>query len=74
MYPTITSGLVAILVLGSTSLLRAESGTDAMLDTSRTGFAYQQVLTTKPVALPKASAKSDSWMDHASQVVDGGGF
>lgn len=72
MFRTITTGLVAICILGSTSLVRAESGTDAFLDTSRNGGGYQQTLTTKPVALPQASAKSGHWMDRASQVMDGG--
>ena len=70
MFRTITTSLVALIVLGSVA--RAESGTDIFLDTSRTGQAYQQTLTTKPVAMPKANVKSEQWMDHASQVMDGG--
>lgn len=70
MFRTITTSLVAILVLGPASIARAESGTDIDLDTSRTGEIYQQVLVKKPVAL-QAPAKA-TWMDHASQVMDGG--
>ena len=72
MYRALTTSLAAILVIGSASFAQADSGTDAFLDTSRTGSAYQQTLTTKPVALPKASVKSDNWMNHASQNFGGG--
>lgn len=73
MFRTITTGLVAILVLGSTSLVRADSGLDAFQDTSHSGAAYQQVLTTKPVALPKAAPKADNgWMNQPSQNFGGG--
>lgn len=72
MFRTLTTALVAIAILTSTSLVRAESGTDAFLDNSRTGEGYQESLVSKPVALQKAPAMKSSWMDHASQVIDGG--
>ncbi len=71
MFRTLTTALIAIAILGSTSLVRAESGTDAFLDNSRTGAGYQETLVSKPVALQKFAPKSD-WMDRASQVIDGG--
>ena len=72
MFRTLTTALVAIAILGSTSLVRAESGTDAFLDNSRTGAGYQETLVSKPVALQKIPAAKLNWMDHASQVIDGG--
>lgn len=72
MFRTITTSLVAILILGTASIARAESGTDAFLDNSRSGAVYQETLVSKPVAL-QAHTMSD-WMDRASQVIDGGGF
>ena len=64
--------ITSILVLGLTALAHAESGTDAGLDTSRSSFASQQALTTRPVMLQYASPKPDAWMGHAGDIVGGG--
>ena len=72
MFKTLTVMIASILILGYAAFAQAEEGTDAALDTSRTGFVYQQTLTTKPVALQQASPKSDPWMGHAGEVVGGG--
>ena len=72
MFKTLTIMIASILVLGFAAFAQAEEGTPAGLDTSRTGFVYQQTLTTKPVALPSASPKSDVWMGHAGDLVGGG--
>jgi hypothetical protein len=72
MFKTLTIMTATILVLGFAAFAQVEEGTDAALDTSRTGFVYQQTLTTKPVALRKASPKSDAWMGQAGDLVGGG--
>jgi hypothetical protein len=69
---TLTIMTASILLLGYAAFAQAEEGTSAALDTSRAAVAYQQALTTKPVALQKASPKSDTWMGHAGDIVGGG--
>lgn len=68
----LTSTIVAIAILSSSALVRAESGTDAFFDNSRTGEGFQQTLIDKPVALQNTAALQSKWMDCASQVLDGG--
>ena len=72
MFKILTVMTASILVLGYAAFAQADEGTPAALDTSRTGFVYQQTLTTKPVALQQASPKSDAWMGHAGDIVGGG--
>jgi hypothetical protein len=72
MFKTLTIMTASILVLGYAAFAQAEEGTDAALDSSRTGFTYQQTLTTVPVALQKASPKAEAWMGHAGDIVGGG--
>jgi hypothetical protein len=76
----LTSVLAAVLVIGSASVALADDpATDLTADALRNygPVASQQVLTTRPVALPqhrnKVQVPNDScWMDRASQTFGGG--
>lgn len=75
---TLTSALVALTVLGSASAAFASGYVDLKADAIRNyGPVVQQqhALQSKPVALPqtKFTPANESWMDRASQNIDGGG-
>ncbi len=74
----LTSVLAAVLVIGSASVALADDpATDLTADALRNygPVATQQVLTTRPVALPhhnKVQNNEAAWMDRASQTFGGG--
>jgi hypothetical protein len=72
MLKTFKSALAAAIVLGTASVALADDYTDLVADGIHAPVAQSQVLTTKPVALPQASFKSQNWMDRASQTESGG--
>jgi hypothetical protein len=80
MFRKTTMALAATLVLGTSSLALASGYVDLQADATRNYGpieAQSAQLTTKHVALPThqsgVSQGEKSWMDHASQNVDGGG-
>ena len=73
MFNTFKSALAAIVVLGSASVALADDYTDLVADGIHTPVAQGAILTTKPVALSHTrGAKSEGWMDRASQTFGGG--
>jgi hypothetical protein len=67
--------LAAVLVAGSATLALADDYTDIAADALRNnGPVAQQQFVSQHVALPKARANSDAWMERASQTESGGGY
>jgi len=72
MTKTISTLLATSIILGSATFAFADDYTDLAADGIH---APVQILTTKPVALPKsgkAVPAVHNWMDHASQTESGG--
>ena len=63
--------LAATLILGSATVASAEG---VSFDAYAPAAVQQQTLTTRPVALPRTQAPviHEQYIDHASQVFDGG--
>jgi len=75
---TLTAALVAVTALVSLPAF-ADGYEDQAADAIRNygPLVHQSPVTTKPAALPQPKAPAfstnSSWMDHASQNIDGGG-